>query len=451
MTLKKNVIKTLLMTLMLSSGLFANAQTTTVSSAPKLDINLAKAIEIALADNPTMLVEEKNIELKKVANKEAWMNLLPTLDAQLALSHAIQVAEMRTSMGTFKMGVDGTTTAQGSLTLALPIFAPAVYKNISMTKDDILLAQEAARGSKLDLIKQVTKAYYSALLAKNSVDVVQKAYDVAAENYRIIDTRYQLGKSSEYDQLSASVQMRSMQSSLVSTKSGLTLALLQLKVLMGITENIDLNITDNLTNYANNLKVEDPFALTMELDNNSGLRQINYNEKLLTHVTDVLKTSFMPTVALQLTGQYQSMANDNWNFFKYNYSPSSTLSIAVSIPLFHATNFTKLKTNKLQIAQLQDTRQNTINQLRMAVASYRSNMNSSIDQMESNKKAVDQAKKAVDISAMRYEVGNGTVLELNQSQTALTQAELTYSQSLYEFLNNKADLDYTLGRETYLK
>lgn len=451
MTLKKNVIKALLMTVFLSSGLFANAQSSAISSAPKLDINLAKAIEIALADNPTMLVEEKNIELKKEANKEAWMQLLPTLDAQLALSHSIQVAEVRTSMGTFKMGMDGTTTAQGALTLSLPVFAPAIYKNMSMTKDDILLAQEAARGSKLDLIKQVSKAYYGALLAKNSVDVVQKAYDVAAEKYRIIDTRYQLGKSSEYDQLSASVQMRSMQSSLVSTKSGLQLALLQLKVLMGITENIDLNITDDLNNYANNLKSVDPYELYMELDNNSGLRQLNYSEKMLNHARSILKTNFMPTVALQLQGQYQSMSNQDWNFFKYNYSPSSTFSVAVSIPIFHASNFTKMKSNKLQLQQLQNTRQNTINQLRMAVSSYRTNMNSSIDQMESNKKAVAQAQKAVDISSMRYEVGNGTVLELNQSQTALTQAELTYSQSVYDYLSNKADLDYTLGRETYLK
>jgi len=28
---------------------------------------------------------------------------------------------------------------------------------------------------------------------------------------------------------------------------------------------------------------------------------------------------------------------------------------------------------------------------------------------------------------------------------------LTYVQSIYDYLKNKADLDYTLGRETYLK
>lgn len=448
--MKRIIFKTLFMGFFLMASVCAKAQDA-ASSAPRLDLNLGKAIDIALADNPTIKVANQDIELKKIADKEAWMNLLPTLDAQLALSHSITVAEIRTSMGKFKMGMDGTTTAQGGLTLNLPLFAPTIYQNMKMTKDDILLAQEAARGSKLDLIKQVSKSYYAALLAKNSVDVVQKAYDVAAEKFNVIDTKYKLGKASEYDQLSASVQMRSMKSSLVSTQTGYKLALLQLKVLMGITEDVNININDDLNNYAKNLKVEDLYSLNMELDNNTGLRQLNYNEKMLNHAKNILKTNFMPTVVLQLTGQYQSMSNDNWNFFKYSYSPSSTLNIAVSIPIFHATNFTKLKTNKLQLQQLQDTRQNTLNQLRMAVASYRSNMYSTIDQVESNKLAVEQAQKTVDIAAMRYEVGNGTVLELNQSQTALTQAELTFSQSIYDYLVSKADLDYTLGRETYLK
>ena len=60
-------------------------------------------------------------------------------------------------------------------------------------------------------------------------------------------------------------------------------------------------------------------------------------------------------------------------------------------------------------------------------------------------------EKAVMIAGKRYEVGRGTILELNQSETAQTQAELTYVQSIYDYLKNKADLDYTLGRENYLK
>ena len=47
----------------------------------------------------------------------------------------------------------------------------------------------------------------------------------------------------------------------------------------------------------------------------------------------------------------------------------------------------------------------------------------------------------------RYEVGKGTVLELNSSQVSLTQAELTYNQSIYDYLVSKADLDQVLGRD----
>jgi outer membrane protein TolC len=43
-------------------------------------------------------------------------------------------------------------------------------------------------------------------------------------------------------------------------------------------------------------------------------------------------------------------------------------------------------------------------------------MQSSIVQVESNSEAVRQADKAVSIAEKRYEVGRGTILELNQSQ-----------------------------------
>jgi outer membrane protein TolC len=133
--------------------------------------------------------------------------------------------------------------------------------------------------------------------------------------------------------------------------------------------------------------------------------------------------------------------------FNYKYSPASSLALSVSIPIFQASNWTKLKSNKIQIEQLADTRTNTMRQLSMAAQSYRQNMLSTISKLESDREAVRQADKAVTISAKRYDVGRGTILELNQSETALTQAELTYRQSIYDYLTNKADLDYTLGRE----
>lgn len=449
MTFRLSTKRVLSVTLLGLSFLGISAQETAVaiSEPATLDINLQKAIEIALAENPTIRVADKDIELKKIADTEAWQNLLPTLDANLALQHSIKVAAIKTAMGEFKMGMDGSTTANAGVTLALPLFAPAVYQNMKMTKEDILLAQEKARSSRLDLVNQVTKAYYSTLLAKDSRDLIQKTYKIASDNFNLVKQKFEVGKVSEYDKITAEVQMRNMNSSVVSAETGLNLALLRLKVLMGINTDININISDSLNAYKDEVTLANAEAPVGELSNNSALRQLDMNMGLLERARKILKTSFMPTVAMQVQGQYMSYSNDNWNVFKYHYSPSSTLSFAVQIPIFRASNWTKLQSNRLQISQLSDTRDNTVRQLSMAAESYRQNMITTITKIESDMEAVKQASKAVQISSKLYEVGRGTILELNQSETALVQAELTYHQGIYDFLTNKADLDYTLGRE----
>ena len=415
--------------------------------AQTVDLNLQKAIEIALAENPTIKIADKDIRLKEIADKEAWQSLLPTVSSQLALQHSIKVAAIKTPNGEFKMGKDGTTTATGGITLSLPIYAPAVYQNMKLTKDDILLAQEKARSSRLSLVNQVTKAYYAALLAKDSRDVIQRSYDVSKENFEVVDKKFQVGKVSEYDKISAEVQMRSMNSSVTSAQTGLELAILQLKVLMGINTDFDIVINDSLKAYENSVTLANTESNTNEIENNSSLRQIDMNMGLLKRTDKILRTNFLPTIGMQISGMYQSYSNDDWNVFGYKYSPSSTLSISVNIPIFTASNWTKLKSSKIKMEQLSDTRVNTVRQLNMAAQSYRKNMLTSISKLESDRQAVMQADKAVSISAKRYDVGKGTILELNQSETALTQAELTYHQSIFDFLTNKADLDYTLGRE----
>lgn len=427
--------------LVMFSPLFAMAQNAT------LDLSLDKAVEIALAENPTIRVADKEIEIKKVADKEAWQALLPSVTADLALSHSIKVAAIKTAMGEFKMGMDGSTTATGGLTMSLPLFAPAVYQNMKLTKEDIKLAQEKARASRLDLVNQVTKAYYSALLAKDSRDVINKSYKLAEDNFNVVNSKFVNGRVSEYDKISAEVQMRTMKSSVVSAETGLNLALLQLKVLMGIDTDINININDSLKAYEDMLVLSNAQANEAELANNSTLKQLDQNKSMLQRARKVLRTGFMPTIGLQLTGQYNSYSNNNWNIFNYKYSPSSTLAFAISIPVFKANNWTKLQSNRIQLAQLDDTRENTYRQLSMAAQSYRDNMVKTISKIESDREAVKQADKAVTISTKRYDVGRGTILELNQSETALVQAELAYHQSIYDFLQNKADLDYTLGRE----
>ena len=445
--LKRLTGKKMLLTAMaLCAFGFAKAQTEQTTQNT-LTLTLDKALEIALDENPTIKVAAEEIALKKVASKEAWQSLLPEASLNGSLDHTIKAAEMKLNDMSFKMGQDGTNTANAGLSITLPLFAPAVYRAMSMTKTDIELAVEKSRASELDLINQVTKAYYQLMLAQDSYEVLQGSYKLAEDNFNVVNAKYQQGAVSEFDKISAEVQMRSIKPNVISAANAVTLAKLQLKVLMGITADVDIKTDDNLTNYesmlfANQLKEED-----MSLENNTTMKQFELNMKLLEKNVKSLKTNFMPTLSMSFSYQYQSLYNPNINFFDYTWSNSSSLMFNLSIPLYRASNFTKVKSARIQMRQLDWNRIDTERKLNMQVVSYRNNMTASSEQVVSNKENVMQAEKAVQIAGKRYEVGKGTVLELNSSQVSLTQAQLTYNQSIYDYLVAKADLDQVLGKQ----
>ena len=445
--LKRLTGKKMLLTAMaLCAFGFAKAQTEQTTQNT-LTLTLDKALEIALDENPTIKVAAEEIALKKVASKEAWQSLLPEASLNGSLDHTIKAAEIKLNDMSFKMGRDGTNTANAGLSINLPLFAPAVYRAMSMTKTDIELAVEKSRASELDLINQVTKAYYQLMLAQDSYEVLQGSYKLAEDNFNVVNAKYQQGAVSEFDKISAEVQMRSIKPNVISAANAVTLAKLQLKVLMGITADVDIKTDDNLTNYesmlfANQLKEED-----MSLENNTTMKQFELNMKLLEKNVKSLKTNFMPTLSMSFSYQYQSLYNPNINFFDYTWSNSSSLMFNLSIPLYRASNFTKVKSARIQMRQLDWNRIDTERKLNMQVVSYRNNMTASSEQVVSNKENVMQAEKAVQIAGKRYEVGKGTVLELNSSQVSLTQAQLTYNQSIYDYLVAKADLDQVLGKQ----
>lgn len=432
--------------------LLAGGYTRAQGTQDTLTLNLDKALEIALSDNPTIKVAEEEIALKKVSHKEAWQNLLPEASISGTMSHTITAPQFSIGDQTVKMGKDKANTATGTLNISLPLFAPAVYRAMSMTKTDIELAVEKSRASKQDLVNQVTKAYYQLMLTQDSYDVLQKSYKLAEDNYNIVNAKYRQGTVSEFDKITAEVQMRSVKPSVISAGNAVTLSKLQLKVLMGITADVDIKIDDSLAAYEGVVFANQLDNTVHEgLVNNTTMKQLELNRLMLQKNIKSLRTNFIPTLGLGYSYQYQSMNNDSWNVFNYNYGSSSSLVFSLSIPLYKASNFTKLKSNRIQMRQLDQNRLDTERKLNMQITSYQDNMSASSEQVSSNKENVMQAEKAVQIAGKRYEVGKGTVLELNTSQVQLTEAELTYNQSIYDYLVAKADLDQVLGRDYIIK
>ncbi len=435
----------LLVAAALVAGLGANAQEAGADAA--LNLSLNQALEIALSENPTIRVAEQQIEVKKVSKNEAWQALLPSADFSGSIQYTLLAPVMKLNGMEFKMGADETSTWNGQFQVSLPLFAPTVYATMNLTKSDLLNAVEQSRSSKLDLINQVTKAYYQVILAQDSYDVLCKSLEQAQKNFDVVKSLYELGGTSEYDKISAEVQLRSLNPTVIQARNAVTLSKLQLKVLMGLDPEYDIVINGSLEDYEDRLYNEALSAGSFSLENNTNMRQLMMNETMLNQTLRVQKMNFMPTLALAGTYQLQSMQNANWNVGNYDWVKSSSIVLSLSVPIFRMGNFTKIRSTKLQISQLQENIDYTEKQLSIQARSYIDNMKANAEQVASNREAIEQAEKGREIASKRYEIGKGTILELNNSEVSLTQAKLTYSQSIYNYLAAKADLDKVLGNE----
>ena len=391
-----------------------------------LRITLQDAVRIALSDNPTIKVAGQEILLKKEARREAYAGLFPEASLVGSYSRAIKKQSFAMMGEVIEVGTDNTYS--GGLSVSLPVFAPALYKSISLTSTDVNLAVEKSRASRLDMVNQVTKAFFQLLLAQDSYEVLLKSYKQSEDNYNVVKAKYEQGTVSEYDKISADVQMRSLKPTVVSARNGVNLANLQLKVLMGMESMFTRQAMPRPDN----------------LINNSTLKQLELNALQLKQTLKLQYTNFMPTLSASFQYMYTSM-NDNFKFKEYDWRPYSTIGLNLSIPLFKGSNFTQLKQTRIQMKQLEENRINTERQLTMQATGYLDNMAASTEQVVSNKEAVFQAEKGRTIAEKRYEVGKGTILELNSSEVALTEAQLTYNQSIYDYLVAKADLDLVLG------
>ncbi|MDR1722377.1 MAG: TolC family protein [Tannerella sp.] len=445
---KKMNVRLLAVALLLGGSIAPRNAIATSPEEPALKVTLQQAIDIALSDNPTIIVAGKEIELKKWAKKDAQAGLLPTAEITGAYSRTLKKQTMVMNFGgqetTIQIGTDNNYS--GAFVVSLPVFAPALYKSINLTSADIELAVEKSRSSKLDMVNQVTKAYFQLLLTQDSYDVLLKSFSQAEANFNVINEMYKLGSVSEYDKIRADVQVRSLKPNLVAARNGVNLAQLQLKVLIGLDDGTDIEVEGNLKDYEGEMQERTAQAGEFSLADNSDLLQLDLNAELLRKNLELQKASFLPTVGASYNYTFTSM-NNNYNIAHYRWFPSSSIAFQFSFPIFKANNFTKIRQTHIQISQLLDTRVNTERLLYMQMSSFLDQMSASSEQLASNKESVAQAEKGRIIAKKRYEVGKGTILELNDSEVALTQAQLTYNQSIYDYLVAKADLDKILGKE----
>jgi len=417
-----------------------------------LRINLETALQIALSDNPMILIANQEIKRVDYSKKEAWYGLIPTVSGSGQISKYAVPAKM--SM--FGMLMDNPTDYMGSasLTLSLPLIVPALWKSIEMTELQMQMAHEQARASKITLRSEVVKAYYQILLAQDSYNTLQDGYGLAKQNYEEARQRFNLGLAAEYDYISAEVQMQNLIPTISQVENGISQAKLYLKVLMGVDMAIPLSVSGKLTDFENSVSGIIN-SQTVSLANNSDLIQLDIQQKQLQKQWQLQRTQRLPTLAG--FGRYGYSISSTKELIiplsptpipasKKSYTDGVLVGLQLSIPIFSGfTNTIREKRIEVSAKTLQIQRGYVEDNLNLQVTAAINNMSRAVEQMEASKKGISLAEKGYKISQERYNNEMGTMLELRSSSQALTQAKLSYNQAIADYLSAKADYEKVIG------
>jgi outer membrane protein TolC len=418
-----------------------------------LELTLDNAIQIALSENPTVKVADMEIKKVDYSKKSAWYAILPSLEASGQYAKYLKPQTMSFAGMVIELPTD--FNASVGLSLSLPLFVPALWNMIQMTTLDMQLAVEKAHASKITLRNDVTKAYYGVLLAQDSYKTLQDGLALAKEVYELAEKRFEVGVGSEFDAISAEVQMKNLQPGLLEVENGIEQAKMLLKILMGLEVKRPVEITGNLIDYP--IGIENTNAGDLSLKANTDLRQLDIQKQQLQKALDIQRTQRLPTLAA--FGSFGKAGTGNKagvNPFTEQYSPANKswfsqgllVGLQLNIPLTGIyTNIAKEKQIKIQLNQFDLQRNYMEESLNLQIRTALNNMNNAVKQAESAKNNEELAQKGYDISLKRYETGMGTILELQNASLSLTQAHLSRRQAIASYLNSKADLDKTVGIE----
>ena len=421
------------------------------SSETPVVITLEQALQIALSENVSVKVADMEIERTGFAKKGTYAALFPQIDLSTSYQRTIKKQAMFMSMGEgqepMKIEVGMFNTINAASTVAMPLVNAQLWESLKVSAMDVELAVEKARSSRLDMVTQVKNAYFATLFAKEANEVYKQVYENAVKNFEETQKKYNAQKASEMELLRAKTTVENAIPNVYNSESSIVLSLWQLKAVLGVDLDLNIDIAGSLSDYATQMFYDIHQHDGATLENNTTMKQLAIQAEQLATNIRIQKFAALPSLAASFNFSYMSMANDV-ALKEFPWIPYSTAGLSLNIPIFAGgKRYQQIRQAQNQYNQVQLQVENTERQLKIAIRQSLTTMETNMKSYYAAQTALSSAQKGYDITEASYKVGRSTLIELNDAQLALTQAKLAESQAIYNFVVAKAQLEQTLGHD----
>lgn len=437
---------------LMSAPLLAQTEvpTTTPGSRPaERSLTLAGAVEAALRSSPALQASAREVLKARGGVNESRTAFLPTLSADLALTHLDEGVTTELAPGqTITIVKQDQKSASVTAALPLDVFG-MIRAATSLSEFQYLIARLDYNRLRNQLVQDVTAAYYDVLRTEAFVNVANQAEANAQERVRISEAHLKAGTGTKFDVVRAQTELANAQQGVLSARNRVSLAQAALNRLVGFDQATPLKLAappaqpvdDSLQIDA---ALQEAYRTRPEaLQADAGIRAA---EKGLV----LANRSVLPSIGLAWNLQHTPDTG------AFGRKTSWSAVVRATVPLFDAglSNARKQQA-RAGVEGARFNRQQALDGIALDVRQAYLDHRDATERLKVAEAGLVQATEAYRLAQVRYKAGvtmtpgGSPLLEISDAQTALTQAQTNHINAMYDIETARTRLLRAIGRFAY--
>lgn len=403
--------------------------------------DLPSIIQYALKHQPVIqqaLLDQKIVDAQIRSQLGA---LLPQLNLNYLLQHNFQVPTNIINGNPIALGVGNTSALQ--VQVAQNIFSQNLYIARASQGDTRLQATQLTTSQRIDVVSNVTKAFYDIISTVQRIEVTQQDIVRLERSLKDAYAQYQSGITDKIDYKRATINLNNTKADLRSSQQQVRAKTEYLKLLMGYPT------ADSLRLVYDSAQLErEAFIDTLQKPDYT--KRIEYEllqtqRRLLEFNVKLAKLAFLPNVSIN-AGYNFSYQNNTFGKLYSNNFPASFGQLVVSLPIYQGgKRKADLQAAKWQLDRNQWDVYNLRNTINSEFAQAKANYEANYINYETLRENLQIAQEVYDVIQLQYRNGIKAYLEVVTAETALRAARINYYDALYQLLSTKVDLERSLG------
>ena len=404
---------------------------------PSGPLTVEDAVALALRQNPAVVLARQGVQYAVTQVNVARAAGRPT--AALAVTNMYNFSVPSVNIGSSAIQTSSAFTSSGALTISQPVWPSTIWQApIRSAQAGVDISRENYVRAQQQVAFQTRQAYFLVLGNQELLTVAQDAVTVAQTQLKLAESTVRAGLAAPLDVYQARATLANAQVAETQARNAVDVALAGLAIDIGLPAGTPLTMAAPPALPA--LPPDLPALTQTALRQRPDLTQITFRRQQLQATIAQFRLEQTPTVAVQASYAKPLLGE---NFLSAN---GLTVAAVVALNLYTGGKTSaEVAGARVQLAELDTTAQQLSLSITLDVRQAWLNLQNAQQQLVSAQQGRDAAAEALRIAEIRYQNGEGIVLEVEQARLSLTQALTALAQARFQALVAAAQLDFALG------